>query len=292
MFSVIIPTYNRADLLAKCLDSLVLQTYKDFEVLVCDDGSTDNTSQVVLSYSNCLEIKYFYQLNSGGPAGPRNSGISNAKYDWVCFLDADDYWYPNKLLSLYNAILHKEYDIFCHHVDVIDINSEKRKIIGKYKCDLFSNDFNTLLYNGGGVVNSSLCVRRSLLHSSYLYDVSVEYHGVEDFIFILNLTYNKAKIKTIKKVLGCYRIHGSNISSDVNLTVNKLKYFFKNCLFENIDYQKLETLLIYLKLSATSDYSAINKIKEYLNIICFRRASFRIKLKSSIKLIYCIINVK
>ena len=292
MFSVIIPTYNRADLLAKCLDSLVFQTYKEFEVLVCDDGSTDNTSQVVLSYSNSLEIKYFYQSNSGGPAGPRNSGISNAKYNWVCFLDADDYWYPDKLLYLYKAILNEDYDIYCHHVDVLDINTVKRKIIGKYTCDLFSNDFNTLLYNGGGVVNSSLCVRRSLLHSIYLYDASVEYHGVEDFIFILNLTYNKAKIKTIKKVLGCYRIHDSNISSDVNLTVKKLKIYFKNFLFENIDEQKLESLLSYLKLSGTSNFSTFYKIKEYLNIVFFRRASFRIKLKSSVKLIYCIISIK
>ena len=100
-FSVVIPTYNRARDIPRCLDSLVLQELQDFEVLICDDGSTDDTASVVENYSHLLDITYSYGENSGGPARPRNRGISLANAPYIAFLDSDDWWAPAKLrLSL------------------------------------------------------------------------------------------------------------------------------------------------------------------------------------------------
>ena len=74
-FSIIIPTYNRALLLKRCLDSLCSQTYRDFEVIVCDDGSTDGTNEIINQFEDKLSLKYLYDTNWGGPARPRNNGI-------------------------------------------------------------------------------------------------------------------------------------------------------------------------------------------------------------------------
>jgi len=92
--SVIIPTYNRANLISETIDSVLDQTYKDYEIIVIDDGSTDNTQEVLSLYGE--RIKIIQQNNQGqGPA--RNTGIKSSRGEWIAFLDSDDLWKPNKL---------------------------------------------------------------------------------------------------------------------------------------------------------------------------------------------------
>src|SRR5437763_1133783 len=95
-FSVVIPTYNRAAELERCLESLIAQTFHDFEVLISDDGSTDRSADVARAFSDRLTIQYRWSEHWGGPARPRNLGIRHAASEWVCFLDSDDWWYPTK----------------------------------------------------------------------------------------------------------------------------------------------------------------------------------------------------
>ena len=95
--SVIISTYMRAPLVARCLDSLMAQTFKDFEVLLCDDGSTDDTAAVAERYKGALDLTYHWDKNFGGPARPRNAGLHLARGDYVAFLDVDDWWAARKL---------------------------------------------------------------------------------------------------------------------------------------------------------------------------------------------------
>lgn len=92
--SIIIPTYNRGHLILETLESVFAQTYQDFEVIVVDDGSTDNTEQILSKYME--RIRFFRQENSG-PSVARNLGIFNAKGAHIAFLDSDDLWYPSKL---------------------------------------------------------------------------------------------------------------------------------------------------------------------------------------------------
>ena len=91
------PTYNRASELRRCLNSLVIQSFQEFEVLVCDDGSTDNSSRVANSFSDILDVHYHYESNFGGPARPRNVGIKLARSPYIAFLDSDDWWTKDKL---------------------------------------------------------------------------------------------------------------------------------------------------------------------------------------------------
>ena len=94
MISVIIPTFNRASLLKKAIESVLSQTYKDFELIVIDDGSSDETPSLISSYAS--SIKYIKQ-NNKGPAGARNVGIKNSSGEFVAFLDSDDWWDKEKL---------------------------------------------------------------------------------------------------------------------------------------------------------------------------------------------------
>jgi glycosyltransferase involved in cell wall biosynthesis len=102
-FSIIIPTYNRAALLKKLLNSLVTQSFKDFELLVIDDGGADNTEEIVASYAD-TRFHYFKKTN-GGVSSARNYGISKAKGRYINFFDSDDFAYPNHLYEAHKFFI-------------------------------------------------------------------------------------------------------------------------------------------------------------------------------------------
>lgn len=106
--SVVIPTYNRADLLGKAIDSVLAQTYPDFELIVADDGSTDHTAALVQRYLEPTHpfhhrIRYFYQTNQGKSVA-LNNALLKARGEWIAFLDSDDAWLPEKLEWQFRAI--------------------------------------------------------------------------------------------------------------------------------------------------------------------------------------------
>ena len=106
-FSIIVPTYNREKYIIKCIDSVLDQTYDNFEVIIIDDGSTDNTENLVKKYQD-KRIKYFKNENHG-IGYSRNFGINKAKGDYIFFLDSDDYLEENMLEEVLNNI--KNHDI-------------------------------------------------------------------------------------------------------------------------------------------------------------------------------------
>ena len=95
MFSIIIPLYNKADYIAETLKSVLNQTYCDYEVIVVNDSSTDNSLEVASSFQD--ERIHIYTKENEGVSAARNYGIMHAKYDYIAFLDADDIWMPDKL---------------------------------------------------------------------------------------------------------------------------------------------------------------------------------------------------
>lgn len=107
--SVIIPVYNASNYVAKAINSVLAQGYNNYEIIVVDDGSTDETREVLNGYED--RIRYVYQ-NNAGPAKARNTGIKQARGDYITFLDADDLWLPDKLekqLSFFN--IHPQYSL-------------------------------------------------------------------------------------------------------------------------------------------------------------------------------------
>lgn len=123
LISVIIPTYNRANYLVKALDSVLKQTYVNWELIVIDDGSNDETFLKVKSYLKKPKVTYFYQKNRG-VSSARNQGIKIANGDWVAFLDSDDEWLQNKLETQVSLIL--KTNIKWLHCDEIWMRNGKR----------------------------------------------------------------------------------------------------------------------------------------------------------------------
>jgi glycosyltransferase involved in cell wall biosynthesis len=101
-FSIVIPSYNRANMIGKAIESVLAQTYADWELVIVDDGSKDNTKEVVAGYAD-KRIRYIYQDNAERSAA-RNNGIANAAGQYICFLDSDDYYLPSRLQLLHDAI--------------------------------------------------------------------------------------------------------------------------------------------------------------------------------------------
>lgn len=104
LVSVVIPTYNSAQYIPEAVDSILSQTFKDFEIIVVDDGSTDNTEEVVTRIKSD-KVRYFKQPNSGGPSKPRNVGVELARGNFISLCDSDDVIFPNKLAEAVDFFL-------------------------------------------------------------------------------------------------------------------------------------------------------------------------------------------
>ena len=130
--SVIIPTYNRAALLARAVKSVLSQTYKDLELIIVDDGSTDNTKELVKELVDSDErIKYFYISNSG-VSRARNLGIQKSKGELIAFLDSDDEWLPQKLQKQIQLYLAEPYRL-CHSDEIWVKNGKKMNQMKKHE---------------------------------------------------------------------------------------------------------------------------------------------------------------
>ncbi len=115
LISVIIPSWNRADFLATAIDSVLAQSYTDFELIVVDDGSTDGTAELAAGYGNRVTV--LHQHNKG-PSAARNLGVSGAQGDYIAFLDSDDWWHKDKLAQQL-AAMEAEPDFLISHTDEI-----------------------------------------------------------------------------------------------------------------------------------------------------------------------------
>ena len=127
LVSIIIPTYNREKFLLYALESVKAQTYKNWELIVIDDGSTDNTENICRNFAKSIDqpFKYFYQENQG-VASARNYGLKVAKGDFIAFLDSDDRWYPWHISKNLKAFKYnKDLDFVFSAGRKIDFNTKK-----------------------------------------------------------------------------------------------------------------------------------------------------------------------
>jgi glycosyltransferase involved in cell wall biosynthesis len=213
LFSVVIPTYNRAMRLARTIDTVLAQSFANFELLIMDDGSTDGTAEMVESYRDS-RIRYDWAPNSGGPATPRNRGIDLAKGDWVAFLDADDLWYPKKLEAVAEVITHApEITAICHNeYRKNDVTGERRLLChGPYEEDFYR----VMLLQGNRVSTSAVVVRREFLNRNELrFNTTEEYAIVEDYDLWLRIALTSGRFFFIEDPLGEYIIENDNLTSN------------------------------------------------------------------------------
>ena len=210
--SIIIPTFNRAALLRRALESLTLQTFIDFEVLVCDDGSSDNTSEVIPEFSRRLTINYNIGANSGGPARPRNRGIGLARGRYIAFLDSDDWWLPEKLMV---SVRHLDAgsDIVFHDLWYVSPRGHRmfRKRIKSYQPNR-ARVCADLLIKGNALPTSSVVVRSEILRQIRGFSEDVELIATEDFDAWLRICDVTKEFTRIATVLGYYSTGVDNLS--------------------------------------------------------------------------------
>lgn len=160
-FSIIIPTYNRANMLSGAIESVLNQTFDDWELIVVDDGSTDATKQLVASYiGKDKRIKYIHQENAERSAA-RNNGITNALGNFICFLDSDDEFAEDHLSGLKSFIdshPNKNDSIFSVYSTIID---EAGIQLAKTTIETGENDLETVVLNT--ITPGQLCVPRNLM---------------------------------------------------------------------------------------------------------------------------------
>jgi len=127
MISVITPTYNRAHLLPRLVNSVINQTFKDWELIIVDDGSTDNTAEFIQPFLKDTRIKYIKKDNSGA-AHTRNVGVDNSKGEYITFLDSDDEAKPEWLKEIIKEVNKSNPQLICCGCDLIDNHGNLTKI--------------------------------------------------------------------------------------------------------------------------------------------------------------------
>ncbi|MCK4887034.1 MAG: glycosyltransferase family 2 protein [Planctomycetes bacterium] len=223
--SVIIPTYNLCDMVGETINSVLRQTETDLEIIVVDDGSTDNTRQIVEAIADS-RVHYFYKDNGGTPSS-YNYGFSKANGQYVAFLDHDDLW-PKNYIQVMLSALEKNSKfgaayspITVHYPDGTKIKSYRRP---KGKSGQLTMD----IFKGNVVWNSATVIHRSVLENFY-FDESLRI-GCEDKDYFLRLS-TQIKYLFVDEVEAIRREHATNLSKKMSLQPTRIlileRFYFR-----------------------------------------------------------------
>ncbi len=232
LISIVIPTYNRENLLTRAIQSVVEQTYTNWEIIVVDNYSSDNTDDVIKNFAD-ERIKLLKIHNNGIIAASRNMGIKASIGEWVAFLDSDDWWTNDKLQVCKDAI-NDEVDLIYHYLGIVGITPRYlRKNLVKTP-QVKRPVIIDLLVNGNRINNSSVLVRKKLLIEIGLISEDVRIVASEDYHTWLRIAELTDNFICLPLKLGFYHVHGGNISSaskkDMSLTDRIVVDSFSNLL--------------------------------------------------------------
>ena len=215
--SIIIPVFNAEKSISKCFDSLKNQTFKDFEVLFVDDSSTDKSFQICEQLASTYNWVSVYKTasNSGGPAVPRNIGIEKSRGNLICFLDADDYWHPDKLgLQIECSKSNPESAFFC--ASMLDFKDDETldELLMKHQ-NVETPKIETLDYKSQLVklrLPLSSWMIRDFAIKSERFNVNRSLAGREDYLMALQILYKHGPCKKMSVPLMYYRKHEGQLS--------------------------------------------------------------------------------
>ena len=217
MVSVIMPTYNHADFIERAIESVCQQSYDNYELIIIDNYSEDNTEIIVKSYqATNSKINYLKYKNNGSIAASRNHGISNAKGDYIAFLDSDDCWYPEKLENTMNILIgNLEIDVLCHGL----IRKTKNKILNKIIPGPKIKEgslYQKMLLQGNFMLTSATTVKRNVFLAINGFDERSDYICVEDYEAWLRLAKEGRRFFFLNEILGELFVHENNSSSSIS----------------------------------------------------------------------------
>lgn len=206
--SVVIPTFNRAMLMLQAVDSVFAQSFSDYELIVVDDGSTDNTKDVLSAFDGAPNFRYHYQPNSGRSTA-RNQGLTLAQGDFILFLDSDDLLCTDALANLYRAAQSSAADMIVGQVEFA--NEQLKKVwLLKPSREMSREDrltYSSLITGRYFLLPGAVLLRRECLQNVAGFDRTLE--PCEDYDFYLRVALTSELTCIDAKVLQ-YRIHSGN----------------------------------------------------------------------------------
>lgn len=270
-FSVVLPNFNHGRFLKEAIDSVLYQDYKNWELLIIDNYSTDSSDEVISSY-NDSRIRVFKINNEGIIAKSRNLGIKNAKAKWIAFLDSDDIWYHNKLSRLIE-LTDNNFDIICS-------NEYRHNLKEGVKKPLFynlksNNFYKELLLKGNALSTSATIVSKDFLNKNKLdFSENLDFITVEDYDFWMQIALKNGSFGFCKEFLGEFRIHESNNSNNFKLHSNNLIKLLKKHVYEIQDFSEKDKLwdkvkprLTLMFIKNRFEINFINGFKHLVHII-------------------------
>lgn len=210
--SVIIPAYNREKFIARAIQSVLAQIYGDYEIIVVDDGSTDNTANIVKQFGG--KVKYILQPN-GGSASARNRGIKESQGEYIAFLDSDDFWVPEKLNEQVK-VLDNNPNVGIVYAKMPIVN-EKGEQVGMKPSQPSGKNFKELLEIWGDIPTSTVLTRRECFDKAGFFDTSLKTMQDIDMWLRIARLYDLYEIEG--KVLAYYYRHSGQI------TQNRIKVY-------------------------------------------------------------------
>lgn len=251
LVSVIIPAYNCRAFIAETIKSVVSQTYDQWEVIIVDDGSTDDLSKFIDGViENDSRIRYIRQDNKGVSAA-RNHGFSKAKGDYVAFLDADDVWLPDNLKMKVQVLEDEGTGLVHSDGAVIDENSSPLGIT----LEGMEGDVLTpmLLWEGTQIPGpSSVMVRREVLETVGLFDEKLSTAADKDLFIRIAARY---KVTRIAQVTWQYRVHNHNMHKNISVMESDMIAVYEKArkagLFGTKAFERKCYTAMYLVLAAS-----------------------------------------
>lgn len=220
-YSIIIPLYNKENFIENTIQSVLQQTFQDFEIIIVDDGSQDKSAEKVKKYKD-ERIRYFYKEN-GGASSARNLGIENATSKYITFIDADDYWYTEFLETIYeNTIRFPDNKVFSA---AIEIETSKKIFPAQYSI-LKTGDFELVNYFRASSKQSVICTSCAAFHKSIFeeignFDITIKSGQDIDLWIRIGLVY---PILFSWKILARYIYDPESLSKNIKYGTKKLHF--------------------------------------------------------------------
>jgi glycosyltransferase involved in cell wall biosynthesis len=223
--SIIMAAYNHARYIREAIASALAQTYERWELIVVDDGSTDDTAALLRQFTD-LRIRYIYQENQG-LAASRNRGIALAHGPYLAFLDSDDVWMPH-FLERCVSVLGGESDLAGVYTLIYHINQNSARFQNSYGRVVPPGLLYHQLLEGGWFPPCAAVVRSRIVHEVGLFDTSLQGQGTEDWDLWLRIAH-LYPMRGVSEPLACYRVYDGSMSTDVErMHANRLAVLAKH----------------------------------------------------------------
>lgn len=246
LVSIITPVYNGDKYISNAIDSVLAQTYKNFELIIINDGSTDNSFNIINTYLSDTRVRYFEQNNSGVSAA-RNTAIEHSKGEFIGFLDQDDLWHPEKLEIQVNFLKkHPEVSlVYSDYTILNELKNQSYRLSDAASFDSSRCDVNSILTRNPIGILTVLINKKCLIDAGPL---NTRLKGTDDYELwlILALDY---KFQFIPQSLATYRWHGENVSNDdLKMMIEESKAICSFLSKRPDAYNKLDKSIVKSKL--------------------------------------------